>query len=162
MPWLAVLVVGRSQAAFDATCALWQAMQAGYRRCLKSDERAADEQTGGRMVSAMAAATALATAVAVLNSVAGNYGRTVRLGPSVEDRATHAQMRELVRQMAAGEVAALLVHGPNPLYELPDTEEVADVGHDPLRGRLERLESAICVCRAWRSRRASTGAECTR
>ncbi|MBW3553586.1 MAG: 4Fe-4S dicluster domain-containing protein, partial [Gemmatimonadetes bacterium] len=79
---------------------------------------------GPGVASSHAAATTLAAAVAVLNDVAGNYGRTVRLGPSVEDRATHVDMRELVGQMAAGEVAALLVHGPNPLYELPDRDAV--------------------------------------
>ncbi|HUE76839.1 MAG TPA: molybdopterin-dependent oxidoreductase, partial [Longimicrobiales bacterium] len=71
-----------------------------------------------------AAATTLATAVAALNDVAGNYGTTVRLGPSVENQATHAEMAELVRQMAAGEVSALLLHGPNPLYELADRDAV--------------------------------------
>jgi hypothetical protein len=38
-------------AAFDATCALWQAMQAGYRRCLD----AADEHTGALICQRMLA-----------------------------------------------------------------------------------------------------------
>ncbi|MFP4623718.1 MAG: molybdopterin dinucleotide binding domain-containing protein, partial [Gemmatimonadota bacterium] len=70
-----------------------------------------------------AAATTLATAVTVLNEAAGNVGRTVRLA-AAEERATFAGMAELLEQMAAGEVSALLVHGPNPLYELPDQERV--------------------------------------
>ncbi|MEJ2504068.1 MAG: twin-arginine translocation signal domain-containing protein, partial [Gemmatimonadota bacterium] len=72
------------------------------------------------------AATTLATAVAILNEAAGNVGRTVRLGPADEDRATYGELAELVEQMAAGEVSALLLRGPNPLYELPDRESVAE------------------------------------
>ena len=71
-----------------------------------------------------AAATTLAIAVATLNEVAGNLGTTVRLGQADEDRATFADMVELVRAMEAGQVTTLLVHGPNPLYELPDQERV--------------------------------------
>ncbi|NIP78491.1 MAG: hypothetical protein GWM90_04520, partial [Gemmatimonadetes bacterium] len=73
-----------------------------------------------------AAATTLAVAVAVLNEVAGNVGSTVRLGPGDDDRASHADMARLVEDMAAGRVSALLVHGPNPLYELPDAERVEE------------------------------------
>jgi anaerobic selenocysteine-containing dehydrogenase/Fe-S-cluster-containing dehydrogenase component len=72
------------------------------------------------------AATTLAMAVAVLNEAAGNVGRTVRLGPVDDDRATYLELAELVDQMAAGEVSALLVRGPNPLYDLPDRERVAE------------------------------------
>ncbi|MDX1673339.1 MAG: 4Fe-4S dicluster domain-containing protein [Longimicrobiales bacterium] len=72
-----------------------------------------------------AAATALATAVAVLNEVAGNMGRTVRLGAEDDGGATHREMAQLIEEMAAGEVSALLVRGPNPLYELPDRDQVA-------------------------------------
>jgi len=42
--------------AFDATCALWQAMQAGYGRCLKlAEEQAADEHTGALVCQRMLA-----------------------------------------------------------------------------------------------------------
>ena len=79
---------------------------------------------GPGVATTHAAATTLAAAVAVLNDVAGNYGTTVRLGPTLENTATHAEMAALVRQMEAGEVGALLVHGPNPLYELADSAAV--------------------------------------
>ena len=71
-----------------------------------------------------AAATTLAAAVAVLNEIAGNVGRTVRLGQETNRQATYAEMAELVEAMAAGEVSTLLVHGPNPLYELPANDQV--------------------------------------
>ena len=71
-----------------------------------------------------AAATTLAVAVAILNDVAGNMGRSVRLGPDVGTQTTYAEMTQLIQQMAAGEVSILMVHGPNPLYELPDQEAV--------------------------------------
>ncbi|MGK7313107.1 MAG: molybdopterin dinucleotide binding domain-containing protein [Candidatus Longimicrobiales bacterium M2_2A_002] len=72
-----------------------------------------------------AAATTLATAVAVLNEAAGNMGRTVRLGSELDGGATHEELAALVEEMAAGRVSALLVRGPNPLYELPDRDGVA-------------------------------------
>ncbi|MFO7893394.1 MAG: 4Fe-4S dicluster domain-containing protein [Longimicrobiales bacterium] len=73
-----------------------------------------------------AANTTLATAVAALNEVAGNMDRTVRLGAADAGGATHEEMRALVEEMAAGRVPALLVRGPNPLYELPEQDRVAE------------------------------------
>ena len=83
----------------------------------------------GPGVSSMhAGATAVAAAVAVLNQVAGNIGTTVRL--DVRERAgapagSYADMKALVARMQAGQVGALLVHGPNPVYALPDADAVA-------------------------------------
>jgi anaerobic selenocysteine-containing dehydrogenase/Fe-S-cluster-containing dehydrogenase component len=74
------------------------------------------------------AATAVAAAVAVLNQVAGNVGRTVRLDQREEHAAnngSYAEMQQLIARMRAGEVGALLVHGPNPLYNMPEHEAVA-------------------------------------
>ncbi|HUG39370.1 MAG TPA: 4Fe-4S dicluster domain-containing protein [Longimicrobiales bacterium] len=79
---------------------------------------------GPGIATTSAAATTLAAAVVVLNEVAGNYGRTVWVGPPVQDRATHARMAGVLREMEAGDVSALLVHGPNPLYELADRDAV--------------------------------------
>ena len=73
-----------------------------------------------------AAATTLATAVALLNEVAGNMGRTVRLGPADSGGATHEDVAALVEEMAAGGVSTLLVRGPNPLFDLPDRDRVAE------------------------------------
>jgi len=81
------------------------------------------------------AATAVAAAVAVLNSVAGNIGNTVHLD-RVErggaDAGSYAGMRSLVQRMNAGDVGALLVYGPNPLYTMPPADGVdAALGNVP-------------------------------
>ncbi len=74
------------------------------------------------------AATAVAAAVAVLNHVAGNIGTTVRFDRHERAGATagsYATMKALAARMQAGEVGALLVYGPNPVYALPDADAVA-------------------------------------
>jgi anaerobic selenocysteine-containing dehydrogenase/Fe-S-cluster-containing dehydrogenase component len=90
---------------------------------------------GGRSVavgpgvsSQHGAATAVAAAVAILNSVAGNYGRTVHVGRAEEHTrgtATYRDVQQLVQRMAAGQVGALLVYGPNPAYTMPASDSVA-------------------------------------
>jgi anaerobic selenocysteine-containing dehydrogenase/Fe-S-cluster-containing dehydrogenase component len=83
---------------------------------------------GPGIASTHAAATAVAAAVAVLNQVAGNVGRTVRLDSREEHAAgngTYADMQRLLSRMSNGEVGALLVHGPNPLHTLPRQDTVA-------------------------------------
>lgn len=73
------------------------------------------------------AATAVAAAVAILNSVAGNVGLTVRFD-RVEEHASGASfsaMQALLTRMRNGEVGALLIHGPNPLYSVPLGEDAA-------------------------------------
>jgi anaerobic selenocysteine-containing dehydrogenase len=60
----------------------------------------------------------------VLNQTAGNVGRTVRLEQREEHAAGHgsyAEMQQLVARMRTGAVGALLVHGPNPLYNCRST-----------------------------------------
>lgn len=71
------------------------------------------------------AATAVAAAVGVLNYVAGNIGRTVSFD-RVEQQggASYRELQALVESMRNGEVGALLVHGPNPLYEMPASDGV--------------------------------------
>src|SRR5690606_34681307 len=68
-----------------------------------------------------ARATAVAAGVAVLNYVAGNYGDTIRFDrpERFAQTGTYAELTQLVASMQAGEVGALLVHGPNPLYSVP-------------------------------------------
>jgi molybdopterin-containing oxidoreductase family iron-sulfur binding subunit len=65
-------------------------------------------------------ATAASLATLILNSVAGNVGRTLHLdgGPTRAAR-PYADMEEAVRSMAAGNVAVAMVHGVNPVYSLP-------------------------------------------
>jgi anaerobic selenocysteine-containing dehydrogenase/Fe-S-cluster-containing dehydrogenase component len=84
---------------------------------------------GPGIASTHSAATAVAAAVAVLNQVAGNVGRTVRLDNREEHAAgngSYAAMQQLVTRLRNGEVGALLVHGPNPLYALPEHAAVEE------------------------------------
>jgi anaerobic selenocysteine-containing dehydrogenase/Fe-S-cluster-containing dehydrogenase component len=81
---------------------------------------------GPGVATAHGAATTLAVAVVALNEAAGNVGRTVWPGPAGEERATYAELASLVDEMRAGQVPALLLRGPNPLYELPDATGVAE------------------------------------
>ncbi len=82
-----------------------------------------------------AAATATAAAVAVLNSVAGNIGKTVHLSQVEEHTrgiASYADLQQLITRMNEGSVGALLVHGPNPLYSMPE--------HDAVDGALAKVQ----------------------
>jgi molybdopterin-containing oxidoreductase family iron-sulfur binding subunit len=84
---------------------------------------------GPGIASSHAAAVDVARGVALLNQAAGNVGNTVHLDRR-EQPATaagsYAQMQQLVGRMSAGDVGALLVHGPNPVYALPDADGVRD------------------------------------
>ena len=66
-------------------------------------------------------ATAANVAVAILNSVAGNVGRTVHYDAPQLDApsAGFAPMQEVIEAMRGGGVGAVLVHGSNPAYALP-------------------------------------------
>jgi molybdopterin-containing oxidoreductase family iron-sulfur binding subunit len=66
-------------------------------------------------------ATAANVAVAILNSVAGNVGRTVHYdAPQLSaPSAGVAPMEEAIEAMRSGRVGAALVHGSNPAYALP-------------------------------------------
>ncbi|MBR9988922.1 MAG: molybdopterin-dependent oxidoreductase [Gemmatimonadetes bacterium] len=82
---------------------------------------------GPGVASTHAAATAVAAAVAILNQVAGNIGSTVRLENREEHAAgtaSYADMQRLLQRMQQGEIGALLVHGPNPLYNMPENDVV--------------------------------------
>jgi anaerobic selenocysteine-containing dehydrogenase/Fe-S-cluster-containing dehydrogenase component len=97
---------------------------------------ARDFANGGRslaagpgMAATHTAATAVGAAVAVLNQVAGNVGRTIRLERREEhasNNGSYAEMQQLLVRMRNGEVGALLVHGPNPLYNMPEHETVEE------------------------------------
>ena len=66
-------------------------------------------------------ATAANVAVAILNAVAGNVGRTVHYDAPQLDApsAGFALMQEAIEAMSGGQVGAVLVHGSNPAYALP-------------------------------------------
>lgn len=74
-----------------------------------------------------AAATSVAAAVAVLNYVAGNIGRTVHFDRTerLGETGTYRDLRQLVEAMRAGQVGALLLYGANPLHSVPGGEDVA-------------------------------------
>ncbi|MEZ4587925.1 MAG: 4Fe-4S dicluster domain-containing protein [Gemmatimonadales bacterium] len=75
----------------------------------------------GGVASQHAGAGELAAAVHLLNYVAGNVGRTVRFGASLEQGDGYGAIRDLERAMAAGEVDVLIVHEANPAYTLPSS-----------------------------------------
>jgi anaerobic selenocysteine-containing dehydrogenase/Fe-S-cluster-containing dehydrogenase component len=84
---------------------------------------------GPGVASTHAAATAVAAAVAILNQVAGNVGRTIRLERREEhagNNGSYAEMQALLQQMRQGTIGALLIHGPNPLYNMPEHDVVND------------------------------------
>jgi Fe-S-cluster-containing dehydrogenase component/anaerobic selenocysteine-containing dehydrogenase len=58
-----------------------------------------------------------------INYASGSYGSTVDLGASsASNQSSDQDMIELVRQMNAGEIAALIVSGVNPAYDYFDTQ----------------------------------------
>ena len=66
-------------------------------------------------------ATAANVAIAILNAVAGNVGRTVHYDAPQLDApsAGFAPMEQAIEAMRGGQVGAVLVHGSNPAYALP-------------------------------------------
>jgi molybdopterin-containing oxidoreductase family iron-sulfur binding subunit len=69
-----------------------------------------------------------ATAVNVLNYVAGNVGRTVVFGADVNAAggSRYASLAAFTAAAAAGKVSVLLVHGANPVYATPPGLGVGD------------------------------------
>jgi anaerobic selenocysteine-containing dehydrogenase/Fe-S-cluster-containing dehydrogenase component len=63
---------------------------------------------------------ALHNAVAILNAVSGNIGKTVIFADGAPAPASSpAEVEDLVKAMAAGEVDVLVVAGGNPLFSMP-------------------------------------------
>jgi molybdopterin-containing oxidoreductase family iron-sulfur binding subunit len=61
------------------------------------------------------------------NHLLGNYGATLDLErPSRQRQGNDADLEDLLRELAEGRVAALLVHGANPVHELPAGDRLAD------------------------------------
>jgi molybdopterin-containing oxidoreductase family iron-sulfur binding subunit len=82
---------------------------------------------GPGVQSSHRAATAVAAAVAILNSVAGNIGRTVRIAEQetpAGPQASYRDLQNLIARLQGGQVTALLVHGVNPLYTMPEQAAV--------------------------------------
>ncbi|HVE80007.1 MAG TPA: 4Fe-4S dicluster domain-containing protein [Gemmatimonadaceae bacterium] len=89
--------------------------------------RLADELRAARpslVVSGVTTGNAgdVAAAVAQLNQGLGNVGTTIRPAEAVlsyDGVASPAQVADVVRRMAAGQLTALFVRGANPAYSLP-------------------------------------------
>jgi molybdopterin-containing oxidoreductase family iron-sulfur binding subunit len=82
---------------------------------------------GGVAVTGPGAVDA-AVAVSLLNYALGNVGRTVRFGPNaaIGQASRYADLVGLMRAMAGGEVAVLIVKDANPLYALPEKSGFAE------------------------------------
>jgi molybdopterin-containing oxidoreductase family iron-sulfur binding subunit len=62
-----------------------------------------------------------------LNHVLGNYGSTLDLQqPSYQQQGNDSELEELVREIHAGEVAALFIFDCNPVHDLPGGQALAD------------------------------------
>ena len=82
---------------------------------------------GPGIASQHAAGTLVAAAVAVLNSVAGNMGHTVKLSQREEHTTgltSYADLQQIIGRMNAGDIGMLLVHGPNPMHTMPERDIV--------------------------------------
>jgi molybdopterin-containing oxidoreductase family iron-sulfur binding subunit len=76
---------------------------------------------GGGVAVTGSDATDTAVAINLLNYALGNIGQTVRFGPNaaIGRASRYAELADLVRAMAAGEVAVLIVKDANPAFTLP-------------------------------------------
>ncbi|MGE5191009.1 MAG: 4Fe-4S dicluster domain-containing protein [Deltaproteobacteria bacterium] len=62
-----------------------------------------------------------------LNHVLGNYGSTLDLEqPSLQQGGSDSELESLVREIGAGQVAALFVYQCNPVHDLPGGEALAE------------------------------------
>lgn len=101
---------------------------------LERIQRLAEEFTGARPSLAVAGGVGnrhrgahdLATAVHLLNYLAGNVGVTVRFDAAVRPGDGYGLVRDLLDDMRAGEVRVALVHEANPAYALPKDLQVAE------------------------------------
>ena len=62
------------------------------------------------------------TLVNFINYTIGSYGTTVDLASPYSNQSSDGEMVELVRQMNAGEIAALIISGVNPAYDYFDSQ----------------------------------------
>ncbi|HTL51624.1 MAG TPA: TAT-variant-translocated molybdopterin oxidoreductase, partial [Planctomycetota bacterium] len=88
--------------------------------------------------------------VNVINTALGNYGATVDVIESSAQRQGDDQaMQALLAEMESGKVAALIIAGVNPVYDLPDGERFAKaLSQVPLTiGCGERLDETISLTR---------------
>ncbi|MBI4544454.1 MAG: 4Fe-4S dicluster domain-containing protein [Gemmatimonadetes bacterium] len=81
---------------------------------------------GPGVASSHGAATTVAAAVALLNWVAGNVGRTLTFSRAEAGggAGSYQELQQLFSSLDAGAVGALLVYGPNPVYSVPGGAEL--------------------------------------
>jgi molybdopterin-containing oxidoreductase family iron-sulfur binding subunit len=85
-----------------------------------------------------------------LNQTLGAYGTTIDLtSPSYQRSGSDADLAELRAELARGEVAALLIAGVNPVYDLPDAATLAEeIRRVPLVvSAAERIDETASVAR---------------
>jgi len=95
------------------------------------------------------AAHATASAVAILNYVAGNVGRTVLFDDeSPRPASAYEDVVRLTEAMRSGEIGALFVHGANPVHTTPGTLGFADaMASVPLKVSFARfLDETAAAC----------------
>ena len=83
---------------------------------------------GPGISSSHRAGTAVAAAVAILNQAAGNIGSTVMVSQREEHTrsGSYRNVQDVIARMRNGQVTALLVYGPNPVYSMPEQSAVKD------------------------------------
>ena len=88
-----------------------------------------------------------------LNHLLGNYGSTVDMEhPSRQRQGSGAELESLLGELDQGRVAALLIWGVNPVYELPRGEELAStlqkvpllISFDERRNETAELAHFVC------------------
>jgi Fe-S-cluster-containing dehydrogenase component/anaerobic selenocysteine-containing dehydrogenase len=91
--------------------------------------------------------------VNAINQVLGNYGKTLDLSaPSEQKQGADQEMVEMVRQMNAGEIGALIISGANPAYDYHASEEFTNalakvalkVSLNPTLDETSRLVDYVC------------------
>lgn len=90
-------------------------------------DRVADELAavpGRSLILCGSADRAVQVAVNALNEILGNYGNTLDLEqPSLQHQGSDATMDDLIAEMEAGDIGALVVHRANPAYDHPRATE---------------------------------------
>jgi molybdopterin-containing oxidoreductase family iron-sulfur binding subunit len=98
-------------------------------RAREAVEQVAGEITklgGASLVASGSNDADVQSVVNFINHALGNYAETLDLGaPSEQSQADDLAMAELVREMNAGEVAALIISGVNPVYDYSASGEFA-------------------------------------
>jgi len=70
----------------------------------------------------------------LLNHLLNNYGATLDIEhPSYQRAGSDSDLEQLLKELHDGQVAALIVAGANPVFDLPNSESIAgDLGRVPL------------------------------